>query len=104
MATQLTGNPVDPDTISLVWAPEGPAAYTRANEPAVLQCLAEGRGTTDPTARQPIYEKCQQLMYDTSWWGYIWLQPYNYLTNKTVGITSAPYQSDWHEVGIWLNS
>jgi peptide/nickel transport system substrate-binding protein len=104
MATQLTGNPVDPDTISLVWQPDGPAVYTRANEPAVLSCLTEGRGTTDPAARQPIYEKCQQLMYDVSWWGYMWLQPYNYLTNKKVGMTSAPYQSEWREEAIWLTS
>jgi peptide/nickel transport system substrate-binding protein len=103
MATQQTSTPLDPDTISLAWAPDGPAAYVRPNEPEIQQCLLEGRTTYDVEKRQATYVRCQTLMYNTAWWGHMWIQPYNYLLNKKVRTTTAFYQDDWREIGIWLN-
>jgi peptide/nickel transport system substrate-binding protein len=103
MATQQTSTPVDPDTISLAWAPEGPAAYVRPNEPEIQQCLADGRTTYDLAKRQETYVKCQTLMYNTAWWGHMWIQPFNYLLSKRLKLTSPIYQEDWREQGMWLN-
>jgi ABC-type transport system substrate-binding protein len=103
MATQQTSTPVDPDTISLAWAPDGPAAYVRPNEPEIQQCLADGRTTYDVQKRQETYVKCQTLMYNTSWWGHMWIQPFNYLLNKRLRTTNAIYQEDWREQYMWLN-
>jgi hypothetical protein len=30
-------------------------------------------------------------MYETAWWGHMWIQPYNYLTNKKLKISSPFY-------------
>jgi ABC-type transport system substrate-binding protein len=104
MATQQTSTPLDPDTISLAWAPDGPAAYSRAAEPEIQECLKEGRTTYDVEKRQATYVKCQTLMYQTAWWGHMWIQPFNYLTNKNLRLTSPFYQEDWREATLWLQS
>ncbi|MGE3270708.1 MAG: ABC transporter substrate-binding protein [Chloroflexota bacterium] len=102
MATQQTSTPLDPDAIALAWAPDGTAAYVRPNEPAIQDCLKEGRTTYDVKKRQETYVKCQTLMQETAWWGHMWIQPYNYLLNKKVKITSPFYTEDWREWSIWL--
>ena len=44
-------------------------------------------------------------MYDASWWGHMWLQPYNYLTNKKVKhVQRAYFQEDWREWSIWFTA
>jgi peptide/nickel transport system substrate-binding protein len=102
MATQQTSTPLDPDTITQAWAPDGPAAYVRPNEPQVQECLAEGRTTYDMAKRQATYARCATLMYETAWWGHMWIQPYNYLTSKKVRISSPFYSEDWREWSMWL--
>jgi len=103
MATQQTSTPLDPDTMTQAWAPDGPAAYVRPNEPQVQDCLKEGRSTYDVQKRQATYTKCTTLMYDTSWWGHMWIQPYNYLTNKKLKLSSPLFQEDWREWSMWFN-
>jgi ABC-type transport system substrate-binding protein len=104
MATQQTSTPLDPDTISQAWAPDGPAAYVRPNEPQIQECLAEGRTSYDVQKRQATYVKCTTQMYETAWWGHMWIQPYNYLTNKKLRISSPFYSEDWREWSIWVTS
>jgi hypothetical protein len=43
-------------------------------------------------------------MFETAWWGHMWIQPYNYLTNKKLKQTSAFFRDDWREWNLWLNS
>ena len=102
MATQQTSTPLDPDTISQAWAPDGPAAYVRPNEPQIQECLAEGRTTYDVNKRQATYARCATLMYETAWWGHMWIQPYNYLTSKRLRISSPFFNEDWREWSMWL--
>jgi peptide/nickel transport system substrate-binding protein len=104
MATQQTSTPLDPDTISQAWAPDGPAAYVRPNEPQIQECLAEGRTSYDVQKRQATYVKCTTQMYETAWWGHMWIQPYNYLTNKKLRISSPFYSEDWREWSMWFTS
>jgi peptide/nickel transport system substrate-binding protein len=103
MATQQTTTPLDPDTISQAWAPDGPAAYVRPNEPQIQDCLNEGRTTYDVNKRQATYAKCATQMYETAWWGHMWIQPYNYLTNKKLKISSPFYSEDWREWSMWFS-
>ena len=102
MATQQTSTPLDPDVISLAWAPDGPAAYARPNEPAIQDCLKEARTTYDVQKRQATYVKCQTQMFDAAWWGHMWIQPYNYITSKKLKISSPFFQEDWREWSMWL--
>jgi peptide/nickel transport system substrate-binding protein len=104
MATQQTSTPLDPDTISQAWAPDGPAAYVRPNEPQVQACLEEGRTTYDVEKRQATYARCATLMYETAWWGHMWIQPYNYLTSKKLRISSPFFSEDWREWSMWFAS
>ena len=103
MATQQTSTPLDPDVISQAWAPDGPAAYVRPNEPHIQDCLAEGRTTYDVQKRQATYAKCATQMYETAWWGHMWIQPYNYLTKKNLKISSPFYSEDWREWSMWFS-
>ena len=103
MATQRTSSPVDPDTLALSWAKEGPAAYIRADVPQVEQCFAEGRSTYDQQQRHEIYKRCQTLWYETAWWGFIWLQPWNYLFSKRLKNVPPMYASTWREEVFWLD-
>ncbi len=102
MATQRTSSPVDPDVLSLSWAKEGPAAYIRADVPEVEQCFVEGRSTYDRQQRHEIYKRCQQLWYETAWWGFIWLQPWNYALSTRLKNVPPMYASTWREEVFWL--
>jgi ABC-type transport system substrate-binding protein len=104
MATQRTGTSADPDPLyTLAWAADGPAAYIRANEPEILKCLADGRSSYEAAKRQTTYLRCETLMHEASWWGYVWLQPWNYLINKKVqGVTQMWLSNNWREEVLWL--
>lgn len=104
MATQQTNSSLDPDTsLTQGWAPDGPAAYVRPNEPQVQDCLKEGRTSYDVNKRQATYVKCATEMYNTAWWGHMWIQPYNYVTSKKLKISSPFYSEDWREWSMWLS-
>ena len=49
-----------------------------------MECLAEGRGTYDLERRHETYVRCQQIMYDSAYWGFVWRQHWNYLLGKRV--------------------
>jgi len=104
LATQRTGTSPDPDPLfTLAWAPDGPAAYVRADEPAIRSCLNDGRGSYDPAKRQQTYQRCQTLMYDAAWWGFLWLQPWNYvLTSRLHGAAPMWLSNNWREEVLWL--
>jgi peptide/nickel transport system substrate-binding protein len=103
MGTQRTNAALDPDPLfTLSWLENGPAAYGRAHVPEIQSCLDEGRASYDPAQRQKTYVRCQTLMYDTAWWGYLWLQPWNYLFNKRVKNVPPMFASFWREEQMWL--
>jgi len=106
MATQRTGTSPDPDPLfTLAWAAQGPAAYVRADEPQIQQCITDGRSSYDAAKRQQIYQRCQTLMYDAAWWGFLWLQPWNYVLNKRVhGNAPMWLSNNWREEVLWLAS
>ncbi len=104
MATQATGTTHDPDPLlTLAWASEGRAVYTRAVVPEMDKCLQEGRSTYDVKQRDEIYKRCQKIMYDTAWWGFAWMQYHNYVLNKKV----KNFQDVWGDIrqeeSIWLD-
>ena len=103
MATQRTDSRVDPDQLTLPWLPDGPAAYIRTDAPGVNQCLTEGRSTVDAAKRQEIYKRCQIAMFDSAYWGHMWLLKWNYLSNKRVKFTTPMFQDMWMEEGIFLD-
>jgi hypothetical protein len=41
-------------------------------------------------------------MYDTAWWGHMWIQPNNYVTSKKLKVSSAYFRDDWREWGMWF--
>jgi ABC-type transport system substrate-binding protein len=104
---------VDPDQLSLSWASTGPAAYIRATGPEIDEIHKQfdlGRSTYDVQKRQQIYKDLQTLWYNTDWWGFLWLQPQNYILSKRVqsspaflSAQSPTFLSFWHEELIWLN-
>jgi ABC-type transport system substrate-binding protein len=114
MGTQRTGTAVDPDQLSLSWASTGSAAYIRATGPeidAIHKQFDLGRATYDAQKRQQIYKDLQTQWYNTAWWGFIWLQPQNYIMSKRVKSTpaflspqSGAFLSFWHEEALWLDS
>ena len=70
-----------------------------------------GRATYDAQKRQQIYKDLQTQWYNTAWWGFIWLQPQNYIMSKRVKSTpaflspqSGVFLSFWHEEALWLDS
>ena len=102
MATQRTGTSYDPDPLfTLSWAASGPAAYSRASTPEVEACLTTARSTYDIAFRQKQYATCQTDMYNTAWWGYIWMQPWNYVYNKRVNNVPALWGEEWQEELLW---
>jgi ABC-type transport system substrate-binding protein len=114
MGTQRTGTAVDPDQLSLSWASSGPAAYIRATGPeieAIHKQFDMGRGTYDAAKRHEIYKDLQTQWFNTAWWGFLWLQPQNYILSKRVksapGFLSAQspvFLEFWHEELLWLDS
>jgi ABC-type transport system substrate-binding protein len=103
MATQQSDTPIDPDPLwTLPWAPEGPAAYPRANVPEMQACLAEGRASYDPQKRHEAYKRCGTIWYDTAWWGVIWLQPWSYVFSKRLKGAPTMFRSNWREESLWL--
>jgi peptide/nickel transport system substrate-binding protein len=104
MATQATGTTVDPDPLlTLAWASEGVAVYTRAVVPEMDQCLQEGRSTYDVKQRHEIYKRCQKIMFDTAWWGFAWMQNHNYVLNKAVKNLQKVWGDIRQEEMIWLD-
>lgn len=104
MATQRTAGALDPDPLfTLSWAESGPAAYIRAVEPEIQRLIAEGRSSYEPEARHKTYVRAQQLMHEAAWWGYIWLQPWNYVYNARLKNVPAMYADYWREEQMWLD-
>jgi ABC-type transport system substrate-binding protein len=114
MGTQRSGTAVDPDQLSLSWASTGPAAYIRATGSEIDQIHKQfdlGRGTYDVQKRQQIYRDLQTLWFNSAWWGFLWLQPWNYILSKRVKSASGflspqspVFQEFWHEELLWLES
>ena len=68
----------------------------------MLACLAEGRSSYDPQKRQETYKRCQTAMYETAWWGYVWLQPWNYVFSNRLKGVPPMFASYWREDQFWL--
>ena len=104
MGTQRPNAALDPDPLfTLGWLENGPAAYgraARAGDPGLPR-----RGARQlrlrPSGRQ-TYVRCQTMMYDTAWWGYLWFQPWNYLFNKRVKNVLPMFATFWREEQMWL--
>ena len=104
IATQRTEAPPDPDQHwTLTWAPDGPAAYVRPDEPEIWAMIQEGRESYDREEREAIYKELQTLMYESAWWGNIWVQPANYLANARVKGIPVLYMEDYREEVLWLD-
>lgn len=104
VATQRTGPPPDPDEHwTLTWAPDGPAAYARMDEPEIWALIEKGRESYDHDERQKIYEEVQTLMHESAWWGNIWVQPANYAANVRVKGIPVLYTEDFREEVLWLD-
>ncbi|MGI9146557.1 MAG: ABC transporter substrate-binding protein [Chloroflexota bacterium] len=114
MGTQRTGTAVDPDQLSLSWASAGPAAYIRANGPEIDSIHTQfdlGRSTYEAQKRQQIYKDLQTQWFNSAWWGFLWLQPQNYVLSKRVKSTpgflspqSPTFLDLWHEELLWLDA
>lgn len=102
-ATRQSGSSPDPDLeMTDLWRAEGRAAYSREKNPALEQCLADGRSEYDRAKRHEIYKKCQTISYESAFWGWLWVQTYNYgMSKKLKGWTPA-WESNWPLASAWL--
>jgi peptide/nickel transport system substrate-binding protein len=103
VATQRTTSPPDPDQHwTLTWNPGGVASYSRMDEPDIWQLIADGRGSYDRAERDAIYRQLQIRMFETAWWGNIWVQPNNYLFSNRVKNIPMIYGEWTREEQFWL--
>jgi peptide/nickel transport system substrate-binding protein len=71
----------------------------------IAQLAAEGRASFDPQKRHQVYVRAQKIMYDSAWWGYLWLMPRNYLLNKRVrNFPKDVWATFMRERELWLAS
>jgi ABC-type transport system substrate-binding protein len=96
IATQRTTPPADPDQHwTLSWDKDGVASYSRMDEPEVQDGIVRGRETYDRTEREAIYREVQVGMFETAWWGNIWVQPNNYLFSARVKNIPEVIYAEW---------
>jgi ABC-type transport system substrate-binding protein len=85
--------------------PTGPRRWTLrllADTLAELRYIDGVPYETDPQQRHETYKRCQAIQHDTAWWGFIWLQPWNWVYNKRVKNVPPMYSSFWREEQMWL--
>jgi peptide/nickel transport system substrate-binding protein len=104
-ASQRTGLPADnAANWTLTWAPTGPAAYSRADEPEIWDKILESRAIMDLEERHNAYVELQTMMYEACWWGNFWILPLNWMLNRRV----HNFPLVWNEVQhtaprVWLD-
>ncbi len=102
-ATRQSGSQPDPDLeMSDLWRSEGRAAYSREKNPELEKCLSDGRSEYDTKKRAEIYKKCQTLSYESGFWGWLWVQAYNYAWNKRVKGFGPSWESNWRLEAVWI--
>jgi len=101
-ATRRNISQPDPDRVlSLDWT----GTYTGVEIPELNQLAAEGRASFDPPRRHQVYVRAQKIMYDSAWWGYLWMMPRNYLLNKRVrNFPPDIWATFMRERELWLAS
>lgn len=79
--------------------------YTGVEIPELNQLATEGRTSFDPQRRHQVYVRAQRIMYDSAWWGYLWMMPRNYLLNKRVrNFPKDVWATFMRERELWLES
>ena len=102
-ATRRNLSQPDPDRVlTMDWTASSLAG---AEIPEVTQLASEGRASFDPQRRHQVYVRAQKIMYDSSWWGYLWMMPRNYLLNKRVrNFPRDIWATFMRERELWLAS
>jgi peptide/nickel transport system substrate-binding protein len=106
MATQRTSARADNAQLwALTWAPEGAAPYSRSDEPEIWDLILSSREITDEQERHEAYVELQTMMFESAWWGNLWLQPLNFALNNRV----QNFPTLWNTFGglaleeVWLD-
>ncbi len=102
-ATRRNLSQPDPDRVlTMDWTSSSLAG---AEIPELNQLGTEGRASFDAQRRHQIYVRAQKIMYDSAWWGYLWMMPRNYLLNKRVrNFPRDIWATFMRERELWLAS
>lgn len=102
LATRRNISQPDPDRVlTLDWT----GSYTDVEIPELNRVAAEGRASFDPQRRHQVYARAQKMMYESAWWGYLWMMPRNYVLNKHVrNFPQDVWATFMRERELWLAS
>ncbi len=93
----------DPDQVlSFRFGSKGSGNYAAWSSPEMDKCLQEGASELDPAKRQPIYERCQGLVYNDAYYGFEWQRTMNNVRNKKLqGMPDRWWE--WYLTKAWLD-
>ncbi len=92
----------DPDGQSRILVSTSPANWTNVESPPLDKCMEEGRSQFDPKVRQPIYERCQQIIYDNAFQHLTWHADLFWAHQKYIKGISAEWEQ-WDLRYAWLD-
>lgn len=73
------------------------------SDPVMDDLLAKGRGSYDDAVRVSAYKEVQRRIYDTAWYGTIWMKQYFDASSKAV-LGRVPSQSGFDLHPLWLSA
>jgi ABC-type transport system substrate-binding protein len=92
----------DPDGQSRILVSTSPANWTNVESIPLDKCMEEGRSQFDPKVRQPIYERCQQIIYDNAFQHLTWHADIFWGHQKYVKGITAEWEQ-WDLRYAWLD-
>jgi peptide/nickel transport system substrate-binding protein len=104
MGIYFTGLRPDPDSILAGRFQTGEGKNQAGmSDPTMDELLAKGRGSYDDTARAVAYKDVQKRIYDTAWYGTIWMkQSFDGFSKSVHG--RVPVQGGFDLQRVWLAS
>jgi peptide/nickel transport system substrate-binding protein len=98
----FTGLRPDPDSILAGRFQTGEGKNQAGmSDPTMDELLAKGRGSYDDTVRAAAYKDVQTRIYDTAWYGTIWMKQYFDGFSKSVQ-GRVPVQGGFDLQHVWL--
>lgn len=105
MGLYFTGLRPDPDSILAGRFQTGEGKNQAGmSDPVMDDLLAQGRGSLDDGVRAAAYAKVQQRIYETAWYGTMWMKKYFDGYNKKVVGRGLVQQGGFDLQPLWLQS
>ncbi len=102
MMTGRSALRADPDQVlAFRFGSKGSGNYASWTNAELDKCLQEGASEMDPAKRQPIYERCQTIIYNDAYYGFAWQRVWNNAkSSKLKGMPDRWWQ--WYLTTAWL--